>query len=303
MKNQKSFKGLFVGLVTLDLIYLAESPPKNNQKLVAEDYIVAAGGPVTNAAVTFSHLGNNSKISGVVGCHPMTQLIKTDLLDSQVEIIDNYPTKENPPPVSSIIVSKETGERAVISINAVKTQVSGQSISSDILQDIDIVLIDGHQMELGYVIAQKAKVANIPVVIDGGSWKPEFDKLLPFVDYAICSANFYPPDCKSILDVFNYLNQIGIPNIAITHGGEPIQYLSQNLSNNLSNNEINILEVPKIQPADTLGAGDIFHGAFCNYILQEQFTTALNKAAKIAALSCQFFGTRRWMEESVNIEQ
>ena len=54
MKNQKSFKGLFVGLVTLDLIYLAESPPKNNQKLVADDYLVAAGGPVTNAAVAFS---------------------------------------------------------------------------------------------------------------------------------------------------------------------------------------------------------------------------------------------------------
>ena len=44
MSNQ-NFNGLFVGLITLDLIYLTESPPKNNQKLVAEDYIVAAGGP------------------------------------------------------------------------------------------------------------------------------------------------------------------------------------------------------------------------------------------------------------------
>ena len=44
--------GLFVGLITLDLIYLADSPPKNNQKLVATDYTVAAGGPATNAAVT-----------------------------------------------------------------------------------------------------------------------------------------------------------------------------------------------------------------------------------------------------------
>ena len=291
MKNQKSFKGLFVGLVTLDLIYLAESPPKNNQKLVADDYLVAAGGPVTNAAVAFSYLGNQAKISGVVGCHPMTQLIKSDLGNYQIEIIDNYPTTENPPPVSSIIVSKETGERAVISINAVKTQVSSQSISPDILQDIDIVLIDGHQMALGCAIAQKAKVENIPVVIDGGSWKAGFEKLLPFVDYAICSANFYPPDCHNSEEVFAYLNQIGIPHIAITHGGKPIQYLAHNLSQS----EIKILDVPKIQAADTLGAGDIFHGAFCHYVLQETFTTALEEAAKIAALSCQFFGSRRWM--------
>ena len=295
MKNQKSFKGLFVGLVTLDLIYLAESPPKNNQKLVADDYLVAAGGPVTNAAVAFSYLGNQAKISGVVGCHPMTQLIKSDLANYQVEIIDNYPTTENPPPVSSIIVSKETGERAVISINAVKTQVSSQSISPDDLQDIDIVLIDGHQMALGCAIAQKAKTENIPVVIDGGSWKPGFDRLLPFVDYAICSANFYPPGCHNSEDVFAYLNQMGIPHIAITHGEKPIQYLTKNLSHNLSQSEIKILDVPKIQPADTLGAGDIFHGAFCHYVLQETFTTALEEAAKIAALSCQFFGSRRWM--------
>ncbi len=295
MKNQKSFKGLFVGLVTLDLIYLAESPPKNNQKLVADDYLVAAGGPVTNAAVAFSYLGNQAKISGVVGCHPMTQLIKSDLANYQVEIIDNYPTTENPPPVSSIIVSKETGERAVISINAVKTQVSSQSISPDILQDIDIVLIDGHQMKLGCAIAQKAKVENIPVVIDGGSWKAGFEKLLPFVDYAICSANFYPPDSHNSEEVFAYLNQIGIPHIAKTHGEIPFQYLTINLSHNLSQSEIKILDVPKIQPADTLGAGDIFHGAFCHYVLQETFTTALEEAAKIAALSCQFFGSRRWM--------
>ena len=288
MSNQKSFKGLFVGLVTLDLIYLAESPPTNNQKLVAEDYIVAAGGPVTNAAVAFSYLGNNAVISSVVGCHPMTQLIKSDLVNYQVEVIDYYPTTENPPPVSSIVVTKATGERAVISINAVKTQVDSQAILPD-LQDIDIVLIDGHQMALGCAIAQKAKTENIPVVIDGGSWKPGFDRLLPFVDYAICSANFYHPGCHNSEDVFAYLNQMGIPHIAISHGEKPIQYLFQS--------KINLLDVPKIQPADTLGAGDIFHGAFCNYVLQETFTTALEQSAKIAALSCQSFGTRRWMEQ------
>ncbi|NRB08829.1 MAG: sugar kinase, partial [Richelia sp.] len=36
-------KGLFVGLVTLDLIYLAEFSPRNNQKIAAIDYTAAAG--------------------------------------------------------------------------------------------------------------------------------------------------------------------------------------------------------------------------------------------------------------------
>ncbi|EHC09745.1 sugar kinase [Fischerella thermalis] len=282
-------KGLFVGLVTLDLIYLAQSPPRNNQKIVAADYTVTAGGPATNAAVTFSHLGNQSELLGVVGSHPMTQLIRGDLEKYQVEIIDLDPATTNPPPVSSIIVTQASGERAVISINAVKTQANSQAIPPDILQNVDIVLIDGHQMTVGIEIAQTAKANNIPVVIDGGSWKPGFDKLLPFVDYAICSANFHPPNCQTQEQVFTYLSEFGIPHIAITHGEQPIKYLIQETGTT------GFVNVSKTTAVDTLGAGDIFHGAFCHYVLRENFLDALASAAKIAAFSCQFFGTRRWM--------
>ncbi|WP_103124992.1 sugar kinase [Nostoc cycadae] len=283
------YRGLFVGLVTLDLIYLADSAPQNNQKMVAADYTVAAGGPATNAAVTFAHLGNQADILGVVGSHPMTQLIYRDLENYRVAIADLEPNQPTPPPVSSIIVTQATGERAVISINAAKTQASSTSIPVNILPDIDIVLIDGHQMEVGKAIAQTAKNHNIPVVIDGGSWKPGFEEILPFVDYAICSANFHPPNCNAEVEVIDYLSNFGIPHIAITHGDQPIAYLSSQQSGTIT--------VSRITPVDTLGAGDIFHGAFCHYILSDNFTHALAQAANIAAGSCQFFGTRRWMEE------
>ncbi|MDZ8051249.1 MAG: sugar kinase [Aulosira sp. ZfuVER01] len=288
MTNGKIYRGLFVGLVTLDFIYLAESAPQNNQKIVAIDYTVAAGGPATNAAITFSHLGNQTTVLGVVGSHPMTQLIRTDLATYKVAIADLEPNTTTSVPVSSIIVTQSTGERAVVSINAVKTQASTASVPSDILQNIDIVLIDGHQMEVGIAIAQMAKVKNIPIAIDGGSWKPGFEKLLPFVDYAICSSNFSPPNCHTAADVFAYLSSLAIPHIAITHGEQPIEYLSCG--------NTGILDVPSISAVDTLGAGDIFHGAFCHYILQASFTDALAQAAKVAAKACQFFGTRRWMD-------
>lgn len=279
---------LFVGLVTLDLIYLADSPPKNNQKLVATDYTVAAGGPATNAAVTFSHLGNQAQLLTMLGSHPMTQLIRTDLGNYQVAIIDLDSSKDTPPPVSSIIVTQSTGERAVISINAVKTQANITSIPTNILQNIDIILIDGHQMAVSKIIAETAKNKNIPVVIDGGSWKSGFEEILPFVDYVICSANFSPPGCKNQEDVFTYLQNFNIPHIAITQGEKPIEYLSYE--------KRGLINVPKIKTVDTLGAGDIFHGAFCHYILQSNFQQSLELASNIAAEACKYFGTRRWME-------
>ena len=288
MKPIATHRGLFVGLVTLDMVYLTTSVPSHNQKIVASDYTVAAGGPATNAAVTFSRLGNQAELLGVVGAHPITQLIRADLASLKIVIADLDPDQSQLPPVSSIIVTQGTGERAVVSINALKSQVESDRLAKDILLGIDVVLIDGHQMAVGQSIAKLAKAKGIPVAIDGGSWKPGFEHVLPFVDYAICSVNFSPPGCHSTAEVFAYLAAAGIPHIAITQGEKPIRYLSQGTSSTV--------EVPQIDAVDTLGAGDAFHGAFCHYILQRNFTNALAAAAKVAARSCQFFGTRRWLE-------
>jgi sugar/nucleoside kinase (ribokinase family) len=281
-------KGLFVGMVTLDLVYLVAKLPGSNEKIAASDYTVAAGGPATNAAVTFSYLGNEATILGAVGTHPITQLIRGDLENQGVIIADLDSTNIQPPPVASIIVTQKTGERAVISRNANKLEISSDQILKNLHLIGDIVLIDGHQMSTGYVIAKLAKSKNIPVVIDGGSWKPGFEDILPFVDYAICSANFYPPGCSNYKEVIAYLSAVGIPQIAITQGEKPIQYLSQGVFGEIT--------VPDIDVVDTMGAGDVFHGAFCHYILRENFLEALASASKIAAYSCQFFGTRDWMK-------
>jgi sugar/nucleoside kinase (ribokinase family) len=48
-----------------------------------------------------------------------------------------------------------------------------------------------------------------------------------------------------------------------------------------------------------MGAGDVFHGAFCHYILRQNFIESLAAATKIASHSCQFFGSRQWMEPNL----
>ena len=286
MPQQQTDRGLFVGLVTLDLIYLVDRPPLPNQKLVAADYTMSAGGPATNAAITFSYLGNPAIVLGVLGNHPLAQLVLTDLQQHRVTLHDLHPTLTNPPPVSSIMVTAKTGDRAVVSLNAVKTQAIATNPVS--LKDVAVVLIDGHQMDVGRTIAQQARSYGIPIVIDGGSWKPGFETVLPLADYVICSANFQPPNCQNAEDVVSYLSALGIPQIAITQGQQPIRYWTATQAGQIN--------VPSVNVVDTLGAGDIFHGAFCHAILREAFKDALAIAASVAAQSCQHFGTRRWME-------
>ncbi len=278
--------GLFVGLTTLDFIYLTPSIPEPNQKIVAINSTTAAGGPATNAAMTFQWLGNHSRLLSAIGKHPSSQFIRSDL--ANLELVDLLPDRLESLPTSSILVTQSTGDRAVISVNATSFQAT--QFPMDILQGVDVILIDGHQMVVSAAIASLAKAQGIPVVIDCGSWKAGFETVLAHTDYAICSTNFLPPNCKQHNEVFDFLSGFNISFIAITQGPDMIMYLDQNQSGTIS--------VPIIKVVDTLGAGDIFHGAFCHFILYQDFLTALANAAKIATRSCQSFGTRSWFSES-----
>lgn len=282
-------RGLFVGLVTLDLIYLVEDVPNRNQKQVALDYGVAAGGPATNAAVTFGYLGNEAQVLGGLGSHPIRELILADVQSWGVSIVDLQPDRTEPPPTSSILVTRSTGERAVVSLNAVQSQISPGAVPPDILGGVEVVLIDGHQMGVSEAIARQAKAQQIPLVVDGGSWKPGFERVLPYADFVICSANFRPPGKESIPAVLEYLEDLGIAHCAVTQGEQPIVYRTLGESGKMA--------VSAVQTVDTLGAGDVFHGAFCHFCLQSGFTEALAQAAEVASRACTAFGTRSWMRQ------
>ncbi|MEO0854778.1 MAG: PfkB family carbohydrate kinase [Cyanobacteria bacterium J06648_11] len=287
MRNTSSV-GIFVGLISLDIEYLAAAPPTRNQKLVASDYAIASGGPATNAAVAYAACGNSSTIAGSLGKHPITQLIRADLNTCQVAIAELTPERAEPPPTSSIVVTESTGDRAVISLNAVKQQAAMDSIPPDLLAGADIVLIDGHQMAVGAEMAELARSRDIPVVVDGGSWKPGFDRVLKHATFAIASANFRPPECHSAEDVLTYLNSLDVPHIAITRGSESILFRTEQAAGEIA--------VPCIEAIDTLGAGDIFHGVFCHFIETAPFEIAIERAALIASEFCTSFGTREWLQ-------
>ncbi|MGC1307971.1 MAG: PfkB family carbohydrate kinase [Phormidesmis sp.] len=282
--------GLFIGLTTLDCIYQADHPPATNEKVVADKSLLVAGGPATNAAVAFSQLGgsegNQATLVSVLGEHPLTTLLREDVQGQGVALVDLAPNRLEPPPVSSIVVTAGTGNRAVVARNAENMQMAATQVSAALLEGVDVVLIDGHQMAVGAQVAHWAKAKSIPVVVDAGSWKPNFETVLALADAVVASANFFPPDCHSADQVFAYLKTLGVAQAAITQGAEPILYAE--------GGDRAEVEVPQVRAVDTLGAGDIFHGAFCHFYTTHTFTEALLKASRSASFACQYWGTRAW---------
>jgi sugar/nucleoside kinase (ribokinase family) len=276
--------GLFVGLTTLDCIYRVDRVPGSNEKMVAEDSLLVAGGPATNAAIAFAALGNRATLLAALGQHPLADLLRADLVAHRVEVVDLTPQLTAPPPLSTILVTAATGDRAVVSRNAVDRQADSLPELAAWLAGAEVILIDGHQMAVGQAIARQAR-GQIPIVVDAGSWKPGFEDLLPLATSVIAAAKFCLPGQA---DTRLALAALGVAEVAITHGPDPIQFWNRG--------QPGALAVPSVPVQDTLGAGDIFHGAFCHYRLQAPFQSALAAAARVAAASCEHFGPRAWIE-------
>lgn len=281
---------IFVGLSTIDLVYKVSEFPTPNTKVTASSQEVFIGGPATNASVTFSHLGGRASLVTAAGSHVLAAAIKADARQNSVNLIDLNPDFSDLPVISSVAVNQQ-GERNVVSANALRVNVPPAKIDESILAKASLVMVDGHYMQACQAWASAASARKIPVVFDGGSWKEGTAELLRSINTAICSNDFLPPGCTTEDDVMKYLKDCGVSNIAITKGADPITFHSKTTSG--------VMKVPPIEAVDTMGAGDIFHGAFCYFTSSGSgFVEALAEAAKIAAESCCYHGTREWMKRS-----
>lgn len=280
--------GVFVGLSTIDLLHTVDAFPSPNSKAVAHAQDLFVGGPATNAAIAFSHLGGKATLAAAVGRNQLAAIIKDDLQRNSIELIDLTPDTDELPAISSVWVDRH-GRRSVVSVNTRNLATVPPGFSPELPADTRILQVDGHSMQACQAWARMARSRGIPVVLDGGSWKEGTDDLLESIDMAICSADFMPPGCTSHDQLIQYLQVHKVKHIAITRGGDPIRFVSGSSSG--------AIPVPQIEVVDTSGAGDILHGAFCFYAASGlDFVEALRQAALVASQSCRYPGTRRWMQ-------
>jgi sugar/nucleoside kinase (ribokinase family) len=305
-------RALFAGLCTLDIIHGVTRMPGRNEKVTAQRQTIAAGGPATNAAVTFAFLGGRATLLTGVGGHPLTRGMLVDLQHSGVIVVDVAAGDNAPPAVSSIIVTQGSGDRCVVSTNAADRRLQPPPALDDLVTEASAVLIDGHHPALALAAARTAQARGRLTILDGGSWKPGTPDLLPHVDIAICSADFRPAGSPAEADVLGTLLDAGVPWAAVTDGPRPVRWAGGGARGEIT--------VPSVDAADTLGAGDVFHGAFTHAMAAlcanpaspspaspspaspspaslspASLSSALRFAASVAAHSCRTFGTRTWM--------
>lgn len=278
--------GVFVGLATVDLIHRVNQRPGPNEKVEANRADIAAGGPATGAAVTFAGLQGDAVLLTALGQGPLAGLVCDDLGRHHVAVHDVAPTSAGPA-ISAVTVVEETGERSVISRNAAGRDVAAPDDVDVLVATADVVLVDGHHPRLALAAARGARDAGVPVVLDAGSWKPVLKELLELTTMAVCSADFSFPDgspaSASMIDA-------GPALVAATDGGGAVRWWSGVESGRVS--------VPAVDAVDSLGAGDVFHGAYAYAIARGvDPVVALQHAAAVASLRVTHVGPRAWLSD------
>jgi sugar/nucleoside kinase (ribokinase family) len=295
---------LACGLATLDVVQTVEAVPTANQKVVADGLLVTVGGPAANAAVTCAELGVPSRLLSRIGGGPLASAVHADLAAHGVGVLDAAPPGSTPP-VSTVLVTRGTGERAVISVNAgLVPDGSPADLTERAWDDVVVVLVDGHHLNLALGCAARARRLGIPVLLDGGSWKPGLAELLALVDVAVLSADFAVPGGD---DALAEARALGPALVARSHGAAPIEVLGPGPGAARTS-----VPVPTVDVVDTLGAGDVLHGALVAWAAAQaggvpgaadlaRWLRGLTWAAEVASASCAAPGARGWAADTARV--
>jgi len=290
--------GVFVGLATLDVVHRVPAPPRRNEKVTAVRQDVAAGGPAAGAAVTYAALGGRARLVTALGSGTVAGLVRDELVGRGVEVVDVAAGSAVPAPVSAVQVDVQTGERAVVSMDAAGHRVEAPADLDELLRGAAVVLVDGHHEELAAAAARSATGerddggggGGVPrLLLDAGRWRPVMAELLPLADVAICSDDFRLPGAGDSAQTAAGLRDLGLPTVVVTHGAAPVEWWEDGRAGTV--------DVPTVPVRDTLGAGDAFHGAYAFAVARGMATPqAAGMAAAVAAHRVGVVGPRDWLD-------
>ncbi len=276
-----------VGIAVEDLIFQVDHlPDRPEEKYHARDFQMVGGGCAATAAVAIVKLGGKARLAARVGDDPIGDMIRQELADYGVGVsrMRTYPGHRSS--VSSVYVDA-AGERLIVNFRDTTLPVSGSWLDDPLDPDIAAVLADSRWPQGAEAAFARARKAGIPAVLDADS-AMDGDTLIGAATHVAFSAHGLQMHAQTDdLDaaLFEMRGRTDAW-LCVTNGSGPVQV----------DDGANRWRIPvrPVQAVDTLGAGDVWHGAFA-LILAEGGSErdAVEFASASASLKCTRFGGRK----------
>jgi len=277
---------LFAGRTTVDALYWLDELPREDTKVFARAFRIAPGGPACNAAITHALSGGQATLLSAVGRGPWGALVRAELERHGIELIDLAAGTEYETPLTTVLASAATASRTIVNppVVACEMSVLPGEWNAGWGEAPRLALTDGFYLRETLPLLRGLRERGAPLVFDGGSWKPGTEELAPLLTAAICSERFALPGAVADAEAtLAWFAEQGAPYAAVTRGPRPILGLERGRRFEIAIEQVNAV--------DTLGAGDVLHGAFCGFYAETaEFEDSLRKAAEVASRSCLRLG-------------
>jgi sugar/nucleoside kinase (ribokinase family) len=277
-----------VGLNATDTLLLVPHFPPYGGKVPFKQEVVSPGGQVASAMAVCSRLGLRAKYIGTVGDDEAGRIQMASLRAESMDVEDVEVRANCPNQQAYIVIDQSTGERTILWRRDDCLRIDPARMTREKIACARLLHVDGHDTP---AVARAAKIAHehgIPVSVDVDRIYPGFGEVLALTDFLVSSTEF-PEKWTGEADPFRALEKIqreyGMRVAAMTLGADGA----------LARADGSFFYSPGfvVQCADTTGAGDVFHGAFCYAVLAGmELRESLEFSNAMAALNCTRLGAR-----------
>jgi sugar/nucleoside kinase (ribokinase family) len=278
---------LCIGQPVRDLTFRVPGVPARGSKANAEHFEQICGGNSLNAAIGIVRLGGRASLFGPIGDARETESRYIFERLAQ-EGIDTQHLVHMPgvvTPISAIMIDP-TGERTIATFRDPGLWKVKLPPADTLLSDCDAVLTESRCAEFCTELCAEAVRRGIPVIVDVDRAMSLREGLLTASTHLVFSSEPLQ-ETAGESDEGAALKKIArlTPSfLAGTRGPRGTIWLDEH-------GELQETPAFPVHTVDTLGAGDVFHGAFALAITEKQgLREALRFASAAAALKCTRFG-------------
>ena len=277
---------LCAGVAVQDIVMRVERLPAAGSKTQGSDLVITGGGCAANAAVAAARLGGRVSFAGPLGdaADATSSRIVADL---ETAGIDCRGVVRVPGAVASVslILIDATGEKSIATRRGHGLDDGRPRDAAALVADVDAVLIDNRFPDFALPVARAARARGVPLVIDADRATTPDDSLLALGTHVIASAEALA-GTTGTRDPATGLATLAAHAqgfLAVTGGPRGVWWREGETPRHMA--------AFPVAAVDTLGAGDVFHGAFALALAERRdVVDALRFAAATAALKCTRFG-------------
>ncbi len=289
---------LGIGLNATDTLLLVKEFPPYAGKVAFEREMLSPGGQVATAIVSCARLGLRSKYIGTIGDDLRGDIQRQSLEGTGVDTSSLIVRQNCPNQTAYIVIDERTGERTVLWQRAECLRLRPGEIQAEDIAGARMLHIDGFDIDAAAHAAQLARQNKVPVSIDVDTIYPGFEAVLKYVDYLVAGSG-WPAKWTKEQDPFKALSKIQ------GEYGTRLAGMTLGELGSLALYEGRWYYSPafEVACADTTGAGDVYHGAFCYAMLAGmQMEKALEFANAAAAINCTAIGARGHIPELCEVQ-